>query len=156
MGVLFTCLTIRCVHLELVDFIDTDSFIDALHRFVNRRCRPEVMYSDRGTNFVGASTELQMVLEALDHEAISDFASRFNFRWQFNPPASPHMGGVWERLVRSVKQVMSGLMGEKDLGHPAYRELLVQHVFAEFFSHAHQRREVQAADSRTHSRALEA
>ena len=127
-GVLFTCLTIRCVHLELVDFIDTDSFIDALHRFVNRRGRPEVMYSDRGTNFVGASTELQMVLEALDHEAISDFASRFNFRWQFNPPASPHMGGVWERLVRSVKQVMSGLMGEKEkvLTEPQLYTLLTE------------------------------
>ena len=83
-GVLFTCLTIRCVHLEVVYAIDTDSFIDALRCFINRRGRPEVMYSDRGTN--GASTELQEMIEALDEQEIGKFATRFNFRWEFNSP----------------------------------------------------------------------
>ena len=57
--VLYTCLTVRCIHLEVVENADTDSFISALRRFVNRRGRPTDMYSDCGTNFVGATTELK-------------------------------------------------------------------------------------------------
>ena len=85
------------------------------------------MYSDRGTNFVGASTELQEMIEGLDQQEIGEFATRFNFRWQFNPPAAPHMGGVWERLVRSVKEVVSGLMPQnKTLTDPQLYTLLTE------------------------------
>ena len=124
--VLFTCLTVRCVHIEVVENADTNSFINALRRFVNRRGRPEVMYSDQGTNFVGAVPELKELIDGLDQEQIENFATRNNFRWKFNPPASPHMGGAWERLIRSVKQVMSGLMKERVLTDPQLYTLLTE------------------------------
>ena len=108
--VLYTCLTVRCVHLEVVDGADTDSFIMSLRRFVNRRGAPEIFYSDCGSNFKGATKELKDVISELDHEAISTFASNNNIVWSYNPPAAPHMGGVWERLVRSVKEVLTGMM----------------------------------------------
>ena len=63
-GVLFTCLTVRCVHLEVVDDIDTDLFINTLRRFVNRRGYPKVFYSDCGTNFKGATNELKITIDA--------------------------------------------------------------------------------------------
>ena len=124
--VLFTCLTVRCVHLEVVENADTDSFVNALRRFVNRRGRPEIMYSDRGTNFVGAVPELQEFFDALNQKQIENFATRHNFKWKFNPPAAPHMGGSWERLVRSVKQVMSGLMEDRALTDPQLYTLLTE------------------------------
>ena len=125
-GVLFTCLTIRCVHIEVVDYIDTDSFINALRRFINRRGRPEVMHSDRGTNFLGASAELKEMIASLNQKQIEDFATRVNFQWRFNPPAAPHMGGVWERIVRSVKQVLTGLMQDRVLTDPQLYTLLTE------------------------------
>ena len=105
---------------------DTDSFINALRRFINRRGRPEVMYSDQGTNFTGAIPELQEFIDGLNQKQIEDFSTRHNFKWQFNPPASPHMGGSWERLVRSVKQVMSGLMKSHVLTDPQFYTLLTE------------------------------
>ncbi len=48
-GVLFTCLAVRAVHIEVANNLDTDSFINALRRFVARRGQPEEIWSDNGT-----------------------------------------------------------------------------------------------------------
>ena len=103
---LFTCLTVRCVHLEVVEACDTGAFIKSLHRLVNRRGSPSHMYSDNGKNFKGATTELQEFIEKLDKTMIIDFATANHIEWTYDPPAAPPMGGAWERLVRSTKEVM--------------------------------------------------
>ena len=61
--VLFTCLTVRCLHLEVVESIDTDCFTNTLRRFVNRRGCPKIIYSDCGTNFKGATNELKELMD---------------------------------------------------------------------------------------------
>ena len=125
--VLFTCLTVRCVHLEVVENADTDAYINAMRRFVNRRGCPSVMYSDQGSNFRGAAAELKEFVSKLsENNKIEDFASTFKIKWQFNPPGAPHMGGVWERLVRSVKEVMTGLMRNYVLTDPQLLTLLTE------------------------------
>ena len=124
--VLFTCHTVRCIHLEVVEGADTDSFIMSMRRFVNRRGSPKIFYSDCGSNFKGATKELKQVIAELDHTAISTFASTRNIVWKFNPPSAPHMGGVWERLVRSVKEVMTGLMRDHVLTDPQLLTLLTE------------------------------
>ena len=50
-GVIFTCLTIRAIHIEVVQSMDTDSFVNSLRRFMARRGKPEIIRSDNGTNF---------------------------------------------------------------------------------------------------------
>ena len=124
--VLFTCLTIRCVHLEIVEDSETDSFINSLRRFVNRRGSPGHMYSDNGSNFKGASNELKEFVRSLDKKAITDFATKVNIQWSFNPPKAPHMGGAWERLVRSVKEVMFGLVKDHVLTDPQLLTFLTE------------------------------
>ena len=116
--VLFTCLTIRCIHLEVVENCETDAFINSLRRFVNRRGCPTKMFSDNGTNFRGASAELKEVINGLDKVAIADFATNMKIVWDFNPPKAPHMGGCWERMVRSVKEVLFGLMKDHVVTDP--------------------------------------
>ena len=58
-GCLFTCLVTRGVHLEVAHSLSTDSFIMCLPRFIARRGKPAVIYSDNGTNFAGANRELK-------------------------------------------------------------------------------------------------
>ena len=58
-GCLFTCMSTRACHLELLDDLSTDHFIMALKRFIARRGRPQSIHSDNGTNFVGANNELR-------------------------------------------------------------------------------------------------
>lgn len=51
----FVCFTVKAVHLELVTELSTNAFMSAFDRFVARRGLPSDIYSDCGTNFVGAN-----------------------------------------------------------------------------------------------------
>ena len=105
-GCLFTCMVTRAVHLEVAFSLSTDSFIMCLRRFIARRGKPTVIYSDNGTNFVGANRELRECINNWNQDTIGSVMSQDGIQWVFNPPAAPHMGGVWERLVRSCKKAL--------------------------------------------------
>ncbi|GFY48919.1 integrase catalytic domain-containing protein [Trichonephila inaurata madagascariensis] len=60
--VFFTCATYRAVHLELTSSLSTEAFLLLLRRFIARRGRPRVIYSDNGTNFRGAQGELRGIV----------------------------------------------------------------------------------------------
>ncbi|XP_062710837.1 uncharacterized protein LOC134288917 [Aedes albopictus] len=106
---LFTCLTIRAVHLEVVHSLSKESCVMAVRRFVSRRGAPSEIFSDNGTNFVGASNQLKQEMDDLNQHLASTFTNTTT-RWSFNPPGAPHMGGVWERMVRSVKVALGGIL----------------------------------------------
>jgi len=106
-GCLFTCLSTRAVHLELADSLETDDFILCLRRFIGRRGQPKSIHSDNGTNFRGADNELKRCLQSLNQSKVQEFLSPHGVEWFFNPPASPHMGGAWESLVKSVKRALN-------------------------------------------------
>ncbi|XP_055523209.1 uncharacterized protein LOC129717358 [Wyeomyia smithii] len=108
---LFTCLTVRAVHLELVHSLSSASCVMAFRRFVARRGAPQEVFSDKGTNFVGANRQLSEEKQKI-RDIVQDCAATFtnaNTQWHFNVPAAPHMGGPWERMVKSVKVAMKAV-----------------------------------------------
>jgi hypothetical protein len=123
-GCLFTCLTTRAVHIEVADSLDTDSFLNCLHRFMARRGEPRLIRSDNGTNFVGAEKELSQEIERWNHERIQDELNDRRIQWLFNPPGASHMGGVWERQIRTVRRVLAGLTHGRALTHEMLNTLL--------------------------------
>ena len=112
-GCIFTCMTTRAIHLEVADSLSTDSFINTLERFMNRRGQPKTIYSDCGSNFKGANNELAQELGKLQQDEVGKFACRRGFDWKFNPPSAPHMGGVWERMIRTVKNSLSTILQDQ-------------------------------------------
>lgn len=92
---LFTCAVYRAVHLELTTSLSTSSFLQVLRRFVSRRGRPKTMYSDNGTNFVGADN----AFSAVNWKIIERETAVQRIAWKFNPPCAPWWGGFWERLI---------------------------------------------------------
>lgn len=110
---LITCLATRAVHLEVAASMDTDCFIMALRRFIARRGRPHTVYSDNGTNLVGGERELREAIKQWNQSKITDALSQRDIRWVFLPPAAPHMGGSWERLVSSVKRALRVVLGHQ-------------------------------------------
>jgi hypothetical protein len=131
-GALFTCLASRAVHIESTCSMDTDSFIQALRRFIGRRGPVRSIRSDNGTNFVGAENELQKAMEELDQLTISNFllslGADWVITWRRNPPAASHFDGVWERQIRSARGILSSLMRTHGhcLNDESFRTLLVE------------------------------
>ncbi|XP_059084400.1 uncharacterized protein LOC131881532 [Tigriopus californicus] len=112
-GLIFTCLSSRAVHLEAVFDKSTDSFIQALHRFIARWGQVWLIRSDNGTNFVGAERELKKVLEDLDHKVVSKELGIKNIKWIFNPPLAFDFGRAWEQEIRRVRGILSGILCEQ-------------------------------------------
>ncbi|XP_058837430.1 uncharacterized protein LOC131693535 [Topomyia yanbarensis] len=127
---IFICLCTKAVHLELVTDLSTNRFLQALRRFVSRRGRCTDMYSDNGTNFVGARNQLQEFLKMLknrDHyDAVSKECAKEGIQWHFNPPSAPHFGGLWEAAVRSAKHHLLRVVGETPVSPEDFVTLLAQ------------------------------
>lgn len=102
---LFTCLTVRAVHIEVVYSLSTESAILGMRRFMSLRGCPRKIFSDNGTNFKGASNEIKDFLKNLDEEELQRTFNSVTTEWIFIPPASPHMGGSWERWCSQSKQL---------------------------------------------------
>ena len=113
--VLSVHMSVRAVHIEVVPKIDTDSCLNAIMRFIARRGKPSTMISDKGTNFVGAEREFAEYVAAWNKERIEEHLIQQGIRWKFNPPAAPHFGGVWERLIRSCKKAMYAVLGNRSV-----------------------------------------
>ncbi|XP_061726521.1 uncharacterized protein LOC133532048 [Cydia pomonella] len=112
-GVLFTCLTVRAIHIEVVHSLTTDSLILALRRMASRRGWPSNFFSDNGTNLRGANTELKNAIKEINNEDLKKEAANNRAQWTFVPPRTPHWGGAWERLIRTVKVSLGVILKER-------------------------------------------
>ncbi|XP_062714411.1 uncharacterized protein LOC134291109 [Aedes albopictus] len=122
---LFTCLTTRAIHLEVAASLTTDSCKQAIRRFIARRGAPQEIYSDQGTNFQGVRSEMDKEMRSIN-ESLASTITNQRTQWKFNPPYAPHMGGVWERLVRSVKKGLSCLLTDRNPDDEALTTVLAE------------------------------
>ena len=108
-GAVFTCMASRAVHIEVLSTMETDSFVNALRRFLSRRGHVRKIFSDNGTNLVGTEKLLKDELKKLNATAITREMETRGVEWHFNPPHASHFGGAWERQIRSIRRVLNGL-----------------------------------------------
>ena len=93
--------------------LETDSFILAVRQFIARRGNARSIRCDNGGNFVGAKNKLAMCNKEMDHNKIREFLLKENadwIQWKMNPPLASHMGGVWERQIRSARATLSSIL----------------------------------------------
>lgn len=62
---LFICFSTKAIHLDLITSLTTNGFIAMFKRFISRRGKPHQDFSDNGTNFIGAKSELNKLGEFL-------------------------------------------------------------------------------------------
>lgn len=125
----FVCFSTKAVHLELASDLTSQSFLAAFRRFTSRRGICTDLYSDNGTNFVGAEKELRNKYERQIASTNSDLAillANDGTDWHFIPPAAPHFGGLWESAVKSCKYHLKRVIGESRLTFEEFATLLAQ------------------------------
>ncbi|XP_022817401.1 uncharacterized protein LOC111350200 isoform X1 [Spodoptera litura] len=118
----FVCMATKALHLEMVGDLTTESFIGAFKRFVARRGRCSHIWSDQGRNFVGANKELADAWKEAKLEFDSIIAASLALdgtQWHFIPAYSPHIGGLWEAGVKSMKHHMKRIL----TNHLTYEEM---------------------------------
>ncbi|KAL0809309.1 hypothetical protein ABMA28_011520 [Loxostege sticticalis] len=108
----------RAVHIEVVSDLTAQGFLAAFRRFVSRRGHCSQIWSDNGTNFVGASKELY---DLFIHERstisaeIREVLANNNTQWHFIPPHAPNFGGLWEAGIKSCKSHLKKVIGNSTL-----------------------------------------
>ena len=101
----FFCMCTRAVQIELVDGYSSEAFIAAFHRFTSWRGQYKHLYK-LNQLFIDSTAEFGFILNSL---------SNLGTEWHFNPPGSPHFGGLWEAAVKSTKHLCVGLLEIKFL-----------------------------------------
>lgn len=127
---LFVCMATKALHLEMSSDLSTETFLLAFTRFSARRGPIAELHSDCGTNFVGASRLLDPLQELTNSKHFQEKVQRQmatnNIKWYFNPPASPHFGGLWEAGVKSTKTLILRSIGVHMLTSEELYTLLTQ------------------------------
>lgn len=127
---LFVCMTTRAIHIELASDLSTASFMAAFKRFISRRGPVSRIYSDNGTNYVGAKRMLSELYTLLTSTHFNtEFAhilSENRIDWSLNTPAASHFGGNWEANVKSLKTHLFRVVGEQVLSFEEMTTVLSQ------------------------------
>ena len=127
----FICLTYKAIHLELVSDLTTAAFKACLARFVSRRNKPQHLYTDNGSNFIGAKAdilELQTFLknQTTDNDIRHYLLANHQITWHNIPPRAPHFGGLWEGAVKSMKKHLHRIAGSTPLTFEEMTTILCQ------------------------------
>ncbi len=102
---LFVCLKTRAMYIEVTRTLETEEFMVKFRKFCNRRGVPGNVYTDNGSNFVGAKNELTEIRKLLHSckEPAARMMAEQDIQWHFIPARAPHFGGLWEAGVWAMK-----------------------------------------------------
>ena len=114
-GFVFTCLSARAFHFEVVPTMDTSSCVMGIEMFVASRGVSPVIWSDNGMNFIVSEKKLWNNILIWNQQVLTVTIVKKCIKLKLNPPSAPNHGGVWERLMRIFKQVFYAIIGKREL-----------------------------------------
>lgn len=115
---IFVCMSIKAIHIEPVSNLTAEACIAAIRRFVARRGMIKNIFSDNGTNFIGASNIIMETAEqsaSTFNDLVKNELLKLNITWHFSPAGSPHFNGLVEAGVKSMKHHLKRAIGEAAL-----------------------------------------
>ena len=101
-----------------------------MKRFVARRGPPEKIFSDNGTNFIGARNNIAKVQSLFSKDtnenSIKNYINSRGMEWITIPSRAPHFGGLWEAANKSMKRHLRRCVGTQILTHDELNTFVFQ------------------------------
>ena len=125
---IFVCMVTRAVHIEVVSDYSAPTFLMAFWRFTSRRGLCREVFSDNGTTFQGADSELRRLFQEASSfsQEVASALTCDGISWSFIPPRAPHFGGIWEAAVKCFKHHLRRVVGEATLTYDEFSTLGAQ------------------------------
>ena len=124
---LFTCMTTRAVHLEVIPGLSTPLFLNGLKRFIARRGRPDRIVSDNAPQFRLAQDYLYRTWQKiLTSPELAIFLSEQRVTWTFTTEFAPWQGGFYERLVGLVKRAFRKSIGRSHFTNEQFATIVTE------------------------------
>ena len=120
---LFTCLVTRAIHLEIVTDLTAESFLTALKTMAWYKATPKIIMTDNATNFTKSAKVLKEISLS---QAVREEFNLTGIEWRFTPAYAPHFGGVYERLIGSLKRELVKLIGQAEVTYHELRNHLAE------------------------------
>ena len=126
-GCLFTCLTIRPVHLKLVKGLSAPLFLNSLKRFVARRGKPKLIVSDNAPQFHFVKSVLDTQWSTIfQGNEVLDYFSYEGIQWNLTTSLASWQRGFYEQSVTLLKQSLRKEMGHKIIYWDKLMTLLIE------------------------------
>ncbi|XP_003740983.2 uncharacterized protein LOC100902829 [Galendromus occidentalis] len=122
----FTCTTIRAVHLELVPSQSTPQTHLAIRRFLASHPACIRFISDNGASFVKAATELKRLFNTVRNPDVRKVLNGRSIDWSFITPRMPSHGGFYEGAVGILKSALIKTLGRSLIGYEEFRTVLCE------------------------------
>ena len=119
---LYGCSLTRAVHLDLLKSMEATEFVLSLKRFIARRGRPELIYSDNGATFKATNKWLRKVQK---DEQLNSYLADLSIKWRFNLSRAPWWGGQFERLIGLFKSAFYKTIGNGTLQWAELEEVVL-------------------------------
>ena len=127
---IYVCFNMKAIHLELCSDLSTESFMACFSRFVARHGLPSDVFTDTGTNFIGASNELSNCYRLLESqilkERVSHLSNNKQVSWYFSPASAPHFVGIWEASVGMMKTTLRKILWTQVLTFEEFTTVLTE------------------------------
>ncbi|GFW17724.1 integrase catalytic domain-containing protein [Trichonephila clavipes] len=122
------CFVTRAIHLEILSDLTSDAIIPTLKRFMSRRGKCSKIFTDNATNFVGANSQLKVFYKTFNFpdQNLAPYFTEEGIEWNFIPPRPPHMEGLWEAGIKSVKYHLNRALGSSRLTYEEFETVIIQ------------------------------
>jgi hypothetical protein len=104
-SIVIRCSTTGAVHLDMVDCVDTLSFLLAVNGWLALRPRPSVFMADGGTSFGGGDSAVQDMAKK-GWINLARAQSHFDTKFRFAPRGAPRLRGLVEGFVSATEEAV--------------------------------------------------
>ena len=101
----------RCFHTRRI----LSRFFGYLVWRIDGTCSPHqrLRHKDGGSNFIGARNDDLKQEQKVPENVLKDMHNYWRMQgktWDINPPLASHFGGVWERAIGQIRQIIQGYL----------------------------------------------